>query len=167
MFGIARGTGLTAAGLILAASSIAAPARADAPTPAQRLGRDLLRELTSIDTTHEHGSTTKAAEAMARRLRDAGFPAADVQVIGPSGSTNANLVARLRGRGRSKPILLLAHLDVVEARKEDWSLDPFRLTEKDGYFYGRGVYDIKDGAAILVATLADVQAGEASCRTAT
>ena len=122
-------------------------------TPTQRLGREVLREVIEIDTTHEHGSTTKAAQAMAQRLLDAGFPAADVQVVGPDGSPNANLVARLRGRGKEKPILLLAHLDVVEARKEDWSLDPFKLTEKDGFFYGRGVYDIKDGAAILVATL--------------
>ena len=142
--------GVLAATLTLAVPIVSA---GEEPTHAQRQGRDLLRELIGIDTTHEHGSTTKAAEAMASRLRDAGFPAADVQVIGPSGSRNANLVARLRGQGKSKPILLLAHLDVVEARKEDWSLDPFVLTEKDGFFYGRGVYDIKDGAAILVATL--------------
>ena len=126
-------------------------------TPEEREVRDILRELVETDTTHEHGSTTKAAEAMARRLLDAGFPAADVQVLGPRGSPNGNLVARLRGRGRSKPILLLAHLDVVEARKEDWSLDPFTLTEQDGFFYGRGVYDIKDGAAILVATLVQLR----------
>jgi acetylornithine deacetylase/succinyl-diaminopimelate desuccinylase-like protein len=117
------------------------------------MGRDILRELIETDTTHEHGTTTKAAEAMARRLLAAGLPAADVQVIAPKESPNANLVARLRGSGQRRPILLLAHLDVVEARKEDWSLDPFTLTEKDGYFYGRGAYDIKDGAAILIATL--------------
>jgi acetylornithine deacetylase/succinyl-diaminopimelate desuccinylase-like protein len=122
-------------------------------TPHQALGRDLLKILIETDTTHEHGSTTPAAEAMARRLLDSGFPPADVQVIGPADSKNKNLVARLRGTGKRKPILLLAHLDVVEARREDWSLDPFVLTEKEGYFYGRGTYDIKDGAAILVATL--------------
>jgi acetylornithine deacetylase/succinyl-diaminopimelate desuccinylase-like protein len=141
------------ASVLVVASLLAAPARGAELTPQQQRGRDLLRELIETDTTHEHGSTTKAAEKMARRLLDGGFPAADVQVIGPPGSPNANLVARLRGRGRGKPILLLAHLDVVEARREDWSLDPFTLTEKDGYFYGRGVYDIKDGAAILVASL--------------
>ena len=122
-------------------------------TPHQSLGLDLFKVLIETDTTHEHGSTTPAAEAMARRLLDAGFAPADVQVLGPADSKNANLVARLRGTGKRKPILLLAHLDVVEARREDWSVDPFRLTEKDGFFYGRGTYDIKDGAAILVATL--------------
>src|SRR5262245_11864221 len=101
-------------------------------TPAQTLGRDLLRELVSADTTHEHGSTTKAAEALARRLVAGGYPPADVQVVGPASSPNANLVARLRGTDGARPILLLAHLDVVEAKKEDWSLDPFALTEKDG-----------------------------------
>ena len=90
---------------------------------------------------------------MAKRLSDAGFPAADVQVIGLEGSKNGNLVARFRGTGREKPILLLAHLDVVEAKREDWSMDPFTFVEQDGYFYGRGTQDIKDGAAILVATL--------------
>lgn len=153
MFGMVFGRGTVAAVTAVVLSLVAAMGRTDDLTPAQRQGRDVLRELTLTDTTHEHGSTTKAAQAMARRLLAAGFPAADVQVIGPPGSANANLVARLRGRGRSKPILLLAHLDVVEARREDWSLDPFTLTEKDGFFYGRGVYDIKDGAAILVATL--------------
>jgi acetylornithine deacetylase/succinyl-diaminopimelate desuccinylase-like protein len=157
MFGSARRPGFATVGLTLVLSLLSVTGQADELTPAQRLGRDLLRELTSIDTTHEHGSTTQAAEAMAKRLRDTGFPAADLQVIGPSASRNANLVARLRGRGKSQPILLLAHLDVVEARKEDWSLDPFLLTEKDGFFYGRGVYDIKDGAAILVATLVSLK----------
>src|SRR5262249_11419814 len=99
-------------------------AGAGPPTPFHQRWREILRELIETDTTHEHGSTTKAAEKMARRLRDAGFPAADVQVIGPSGSPNANLVARMRGRGRGKPVLLLAHLDVVEARREDWTFDP-------------------------------------------
>jgi acetylornithine deacetylase/succinyl-diaminopimelate desuccinylase-like protein len=153
MVGLERGRHSVTAALTLSTLLAAAGGGAQEPPPAQRLGLDLLRELVGTDTTHEHGSTTKAAEAMARRLRDAGFPPADVQVIGPAGSPNANLVARLRGRGRARPILLLAHLDVVEARKEDWSFDPFTLTEKDGYFYGRGVYDIKDGAAILIATL--------------
>ncbi len=88
---------------------------------------------------------------MAARLKSAGFPPEDVLVIGPS-PRNRNLVARLRGGGRA-PLLLLAHLDVVEARREDWSFDPFKLTERDGYFYGRGAMDVKDGAAILIANL--------------
>jgi acetylornithine deacetylase/succinyl-diaminopimelate desuccinylase-like protein len=131
----------------------AGQSRAADLTKQQTLGRDLLKELIESDSTHEHGSTTPAAEAMARRLLAAGFPPGDVQVIGPADSKNQNLVARLRGSGKRKPILLLAHLDVVEARREDWSMDPFLLTEKDGFFYGRGTYDIKDGAAILVASL--------------
>jgi len=115
--------------------------------------RDIFEQLIDINTTGSSGSTTVAAQAMADRLIKAGFPPADVQVIGPEGSKNFNLVARYRGTGREKPILLLAHLDVVEARREDWSVDPFTLTEKDGFFYGRGTLDVKDGDAILVATL--------------
>lgn len=145
------------AALALTALLACSLAWTDELTPVQSRGRELLRELIETDTTHEHGNTTKAAEKVARRLLEGGFPAADVQVIGPKDSPNANLVARLRGRGRRKPILLLAHLDVVEARREDWSFDPFVLTEKDGYFYGRGVYDIKDGAAILVASLLQLE----------
>ena len=121
-------------------------------SPDQQLVRDVFAELIAINTTHEHGNATPAAEAMARRLLAAGFPAADVQVLGPA-TGNHNLVARLRGTGKRQPILLLAHLDVVEARREDWSLDPFTLTEKDGFFYGRGTSDIKDMAALFVATL--------------
>lgn len=130
----------------------AARGQAPALTPDQALAREILAELIGINTTLEHGSTTPAAEAVARRLLAAGFPAADVQLVGP-GEKNKNLVARLRGRGKRHPILLLAHLDVVEALRADWSLDPFTLTEKDGYFYGRGTSDIKDMAAIFVATM--------------
>ena len=121
-------------------------------SPDRQLARDVLAELIGIKTTHEHGNTTPAAEAMARRLLAAGFPAADVVVLGPA-TGNHNLVARLRGTGKRRPILLLAHLDVVEARREDWSVDPFTLTEQDGFFYGRGTLDIKDMAALFVATL--------------
>src|SRR3984893_1007752 len=105
-----------------------------------------------IDTTHSTGSTGKAAEAMAVHLREAGFPPSGVQVLGPR-PERANLVARLRGTGARKPILLIAHLDVVEARKADWTTDPFHFVEKDGYFYGRGTMDIKSGDAILLANL--------------
>jgi acetylornithine deacetylase/succinyl-diaminopimelate desuccinylase-like protein len=130
------------------------------PTAAQPLGvhdtlaRDILRELVEINTTDSSGSTTTAAEAMAARLKAAGFPDADVRVLGPN-ERKGNLVARLRGRGTAKPILLLAHLDVVEARKEDWSadLDPFRFAERGGFFYGRGTSDDKAQAAIWIATL--------------
>jgi len=121
-------------------------------TPDRQLARDVLAELIGINTTHEHGNTTPAAAAMARRLLAAGYPAGDVVVLGPA-TGNHNLVARLRGTGARRPILLLAHLDVVEARREDWSVDPFTLTEQGGFFYGRGTLDIKDMAALFVATL--------------
>ncbi len=116
--------------------------------------RDVYQELLEIDTTHDAGSATKAAEAMAARLKAAGMPAADVQVLVPPGKpTKGNLVARLRGAGGKKPLLLLAHIDVVEARKEDWTTDPFKLVEKDGYYYARGTSDDKAMAAIWVETL--------------
>jgi acetylornithine deacetylase/succinyl-diaminopimelate desuccinylase-like protein len=129
-----------------------ANAQSPSLTPTQSLARDIFRELIGIDTTNEHGSTTPAAEAVARRLRDAGFPAGDIKVLGPT-PKKANLVARLRGTGTQRPLLLLAHLDVVEARREDWTVDPFTLLERDGFFYGRGAEDVKDGAAIMTANL--------------
>jgi acetylornithine deacetylase/succinyl-diaminopimelate desuccinylase-like protein len=119
----------------------------------QQLAREIFQELIAIKTTESGVGATPAAEALAWRLRAAGFPDGDVQLIGPS-ERKKNLVARLRGAAPPnvmKPILVLAHLDVVEASAEDWSpgIDPFTLTERDGYFYGRGTQDIKDGAAIL------------------
>lgn len=116
-----------------------------------RLGRDILEELIETDTTQTSGNTTVAAERMAARLLAAGFPRADVQVVGGA-DRRGNLVARYRGRGTRKPVLFLAHLDVVDARREDWTLDPFVLTERDGFFYGRGTLDVKGGAATLVTT---------------
>ena len=122
--------------------------------PHQQLTRDIYRELIEIRTVHPDGDNTAAARAMARRLLDAGFDPKDVEVIEPA-PLKGNLVARYRGTGELKPILLLAHIDVVDAKKEDWEegLDPFKLTERDGYFYGRGVIDDKAMAAIFVANL--------------
>jgi acetylornithine deacetylase/succinyl-diaminopimelate desuccinylase-like protein len=131
---------------------LAQDARSVAASPEQQLARDIFKELIEINTTDSVGNTTVAAEAMATRLKAAGFPAADVQVLGPN-PRKGNLVARLRGTGAQKPILLIAHLDVVEAKREDWSMDPFTFTEKDGYYYGRGTNDIKSGDAVLVANL--------------
>jgi len=113
------------------------------------MARSVLKELIEINTTDSVGDNTAAAEAMARRFRDAGFPANDVEVVVPA-PKKGNLVVRFRGGGHSKPVLFIAHLDVVEARREDWTMDPFKLTEKDGYFYGRGTQDIKGEAALLV-----------------
>jgi len=120
--------------------------------PAKQLAREIYKELIEINTTDSSGDNTRAAEAMAARLRAAGFAAVDVKVLGPA-PRKGNLVARLRGSTREKPILLLAHLDVVEAKREDWSIDPFVLTEKDGYFYGRGTSDDKAMAAMWIANL--------------
>src|SRR3984893_9697264 len=116
---------------------------------ANRLARDIYKQLIEINTTDSMGSTTVAAEAMAQRLRDAGYPASDVQVLGPN-SRKENRWDRRRGTGARKPMLLICHLDVVEARREDWSMDPFQFLEKDGYFYGRGTLDIKSGDTFLV-----------------
>ena len=114
--------------------------------------REIYQELLEIDTTQSHGSTTLAAEAVAKRLRAAGIPDADIAVMGPSPKKN-NLVARLRGSGAEKPLLLLAHLDVVEAKREDWTVEPFTLLEKDGFFYARGTLDDKAMAAIFTESL--------------
>jgi acetylornithine deacetylase/succinyl-diaminopimelate desuccinylase-like protein len=133
--------------LVLAPAGLAAQR-----SPDDRAARALFAELIGINTTHEHGGTTPAARAVMRHLLAAGFPAKDVVLVGPH-PARQNLVARLHGSGARPPILLLAHLDVVEARREDWTLDPFMLTEKDGYFYGRGTSDIKDMAAIYAQTM--------------
>ena len=126
-----------------------------APKHEQAL-RVIYKELIEINTTHSKGSTTLAAQAMGARLTEAGFRAEDVKVlVHPGNATKGNLVARLRGKGTKKPLLLLAHLDVVEALREDWSegLDPHKLTEKDGFFYARGSIDDKAMASIFVANL--------------
>ena len=128
-------------------------ARAAADTAPDALARDIFKQLIEINTSHSVGDTTVAAQAMAKRLLDAGFAAADVQVLTGRNPKRGNLVARLRGSGAHKPVLIIGHLDVVEARREDWSTDPFVFTEKDGYFYGRGTQDMKDGDAIAVAAL--------------
>jgi len=125
-------------------------ARAAPPDP---LARDIFRQLIEIDTTHSAGDTTAAARAMAQRLRDAGFAADDAQVLVGRNPKRGNLVARLHGSGAHRPVLIIGHLDVVEARREDWELDPFVFTEKDGYFYGRGTQDMKDADAIALAAL--------------
>ena len=123
-----------------------------APEPEQKLARSIYEELVNSNTSYTTGQTTPAARAMAQRLLDGGFAADDVAVLGAA-DHKGNLVARYRGTGKARPLLLLAHLDVVEARREDWSVDPFRLLEKDGYFYGRGTGDDKAQAAIWVASL--------------
>jgi len=149
---------MSARGLVVLLTVLACPLHAQTRTlsATEQRARDIFAQLIDINTTGSSGSTTAASKAMGDWLLKAGFPAADVQIVGPDSSPNHNLVARYRASAgsRQKPILLLAHIDVVEARREDWSFDPFTLTEQDGFFYGRGTLDVKDGAAILVATLA-------------
>jgi acetylornithine deacetylase/succinyl-diaminopimelate desuccinylase-like protein len=117
----------------------------------QKLARDIFKELIEINTSSRFGST-RAAEAMAARLRSAGFPASDIQVLGPD-QQHKNLVFRYHCTGKLKPVLFICHLDVVEALREDWSVDPFIFLEKDGYFYGRGTTDVKNDDASLIANI--------------
>jgi acetylornithine deacetylase/succinyl-diaminopimelate desuccinylase-like protein len=140
--------------VLLAASARAQVSQAGALKPHQQLARDIYKELIEINTADSVGNTTAAADAMAKRFLAAGFPQSDVQVLAPR-PDKGNLVVRYRGTGTRKPLLLLAHLDVVQALKSDWSpdLDPFKFLERDGYFYGRGTSDDKAMASIFVETL--------------
>ncbi len=124
-------------------------------TPHQKAARDVYEQLVEINTVDSVGSVTTAVQAMAARFRAAGFPAADIHVLIPPGApTKGNLVVRYRGRGGAlKPVLLLAHLDVVAALRTDWSRDPFELQEANGFFYGRGTADDKAMASMFVANL--------------
>jgi acetylornithine deacetylase/succinyl-diaminopimelate desuccinylase-like protein len=145
----AGGFRLLALGLVFSLASISARAQLDPAT--KQLSHDIFKQLVEINTTDSVGSTTVAADAMAQRLLDAGFPKEDVLVLGPN-ERKGNLVARIHGTGSAKPILLIGHLDVVEALRSDWTTDPFQFVEKDGYFYGRGTQDIKEGDAIFITT---------------
>ena len=124
-------------------------AAAQTRTEYQQLAHDIIRQLIEINTTDSVGNVTTAAEAMAKRLREAGFEEKDIQIAGPHGRKK-NLIVRYHGTGARKPVLFIGHLDVVEARREDWTTDPFVFVEKDGYFYGRGTEDMKSGDALLV-----------------
>ena len=158
----------------LLAAVLAGGARAQSPSqsppmppPAtQALARDILKELVEIDTVHDHG-TRAAAEAVVRRLKAAGFPDQDVAFLPmPDHPEQAQVVVRLRAAAPSgKPVLWIGHLDVVEARREDWSVDPFKLTEQGGWFYGRGSVDMKgEDAAVLAALIRLKQEGFAPAR---
>jgi acetylornithine deacetylase/succinyl-diaminopimelate desuccinylase-like protein len=146
---------LSAVALLAALSAtLSAQTAPTAPTANDREARAIFKELIEIKTSYKVGSTTPAARAVAKRFLAAGFPASNVHIIGPAGDKDSSVIVRLDGSSKTlKPILLLAHLDVVEALRSDWSMDPYTLTEKDGYFYGRGTSDIKDGAATLIAAM--------------
>ena len=150
---------LAACGAYVAAGAESAPAKNGASgadrsgeAAANALAHDIFKQLIEINTTDSVGSVTAAAEAMAERFREAGFAPADLFVGGPE-ERKKNVVVRLHGTGKHKPVLLIGHLDVVEARREDWTTDPFQFVEKDGFFYGRGTQDMKDGDAIMATTL--------------
>ncbi len=142
-----------AAGLMVAALAGAAGAQ-ELSAGDRALARGVFKELIEINSTDSVGSVTKAAEAMRGRLLGAGFASEDLKLLGPN-ERKMNLVATYHGRAGSslKPILVICHLDVVEARRQDWTTDPFVFTEKDGFFYGRGTQDIKEGDAALVVSL--------------
>jgi len=118
----------------------------------KQFAHDVFKQLININTTDSVGNITTASQAMAERFRAAGFPDSDMQILGPN-DRKKNLVVRLHGNGKHKPVLLIGHLDVVEAKREDWTTDPFQFTVKDGYFYGRGTQDMKDGDSVMVTTL--------------
>jgi acetylornithine deacetylase/succinyl-diaminopimelate desuccinylase-like protein len=127
---------------------------AQANDPTSKLARTILEELVNIKSTESGVGSTPCVEVLAKYFREAGFAGSDIFVGGPE-PRKQNIVVRLHGRGEGKPVLLLAHLDVVEANKEDWSpdIDPFKFVERDGFFYGRGTQDVKEGAALLAANI--------------
>jgi len=140
--------------LIVLSALLCQQALAQAPAPAQQELRAVYKELVEINTTDSAGSCTVAAQAMAKRLKASGFTDADMQlIVPPNGPKKGILVTRLKGSGAKRPLLLLAHLDVVEARREDWVRDPFKLVEEDGYFYARGAFDNKAQGAIFVTNM--------------
>src|SRR5271154_3015317 len=138
---------------LCAFTSAVTPTRCEAQVDEQtkQLSHDIFQQLIEINTTDSVGSVTAASEAMMQRFLDAGFSKEDIFLGGPN-DRKKNLVVRFKGTGQKKPVLFIGHLDVVEARREDWTTDPFKFVEKDGYFYGRGTQDMKESDAILVTT---------------
>ena len=151
-----RRLALLCSAALLLGSVVAKADPPPAPMPPDQikvLARDVLEKLIETNTVHANG-TMKLAEAMAGRFHAAGFAPEDVALLAPTEHpTQGNVVVRLHGKGKGRPLLAIVHLDVVEAKPEDWTVDPFKLTEKDGWFYGRGTLDIKGDAAALATTL--------------
>ena len=140
--------------LATAASSLlaqTAPAYTPPDPATKKLALDIFRQIIDINSTDSVGSVTEVSKALQQRFLDAGFPASDIFIGGPN-DRKENLVVRYHGTGAHPPILFIGHEDVVEARREDWTTDPFEFLEKDGYYYGRGTQDMKDGDAMLVTT---------------
>lgn len=144
---------LACAMCVVSFASVTAEAvdRPASPTVFRTLAHDIFSEIVGIDTTHAVGSA-RIVSALAARLRAAGFQDSDIWIGGPR-PDKMNIVVRLRGRGVAKPVLFNAHLDVVEAARDTWDTDPFQLTEKDGWYYGRGSIDVKNEVAIITTNL--------------
>src|SRR5258708_18701810 len=138
--------------LMLLLSPVFLSAQTTRPEAERKLAHDIYKEFVEIQSGFTTGATTPVAEAAAARLRAAGFAETDI-FVGGANPRKANLVVRYHGTGALKPILLLAHTDVVEAKREDWSMDPFQFIERDGFFYGRGTGDDKAQAAMWIANL--------------
>src|SRR3990167_84748 len=140
---------------LCAAALLGGAAQAQTPPPANLvLAREILAELVAINTVHDQG-TLPAAEAIRKRMLAAGFAPADVTVLTiPGHPTQGQAIVRLRAKAaKARPVLWISHLDVVEAKREDWSVEPFALTEENGWLYGRGVQDMKGEIAALLAAL--------------
>jgi acetylornithine deacetylase/succinyl-diaminopimelate desuccinylase-like protein len=137
--------------LVLISLAALSPAQTDAT---QLLARSLLEEMVNIKSTESGVGSTPVVQILEKHFREAGYGGADL-FVGGKEPRKQNIVIRLRGRGEGKPVLMIAHLDVVEANREDWSpdIDPFKFVQRDGYFYGRGTQDVKEGAAILAANM--------------
>lgn len=148
---------------LLTTGSVFAQARSsDYTEDYQREALEIFRDIISMRTAAGHGKVPAMAEYLAQRFRDAGIDEEDIEVIPmvvSNGEEVASLVVRYRGNGLAskKPILLLAHMDVVDAIRSDWVRDPYTLIEEDGYFFGRGTSDNKTGIAMLTATFARLQ----------
>lgn len=155
MSGLPLRSTLLAAACVAGVAGVFASGAVQAQSADEVAFRGLYKELVEINTTLSAGNCTAAAEAMAARLKAAGLPAADLQILGPAERPKEHaLIATLRGRDRkARPLLLLAHIDVVEAKREDWKRDPFTLVEEDGWFYARGASDDKAMAAVFTDSL--------------
>ena len=131
---------------------IAAAAHAQNADVGKAAFREIYQEMVEIDSSPSTGSCTKVVRAAETRLQAAGFAADDVQVVIPEGKPDdGNIVARIRAPGaKKKGVLLLAHIDVVDAKRADWERDPFKLVEENGFFYGRGAADDKAMAAVFL-----------------
>jgi acetylornithine deacetylase/succinyl-diaminopimelate desuccinylase-like protein len=145
--------GAGAMGVSLAAGSVPA----GAPDPVRAQAREIFAHIIAIESSIGQANVPKVAKYLAERFEAGGFPAADIHVL-PLGET-ASLVVRYRGNGSGgRPIAFIAHMDVVTAKRGDWQRDPYRLTEENGFFFGRGASDVKQEVALLTATFLRLKA---------